>query len=66
MKIKLNGTEKEIPEGTTVLALLESLGVNPKLCVVEINRDIVRKGDYETRKFEEGDEVEIVTLVGGG
>ena len=65
MKIKLNGADREIAEGTSVLTLLESLGVNPKLCVVEINRDIVKK-DYQTRHFKEGDEVEIVTLVGGG
>ena len=63
--ITLNGSERKVGGGT-VDALLAELGLNPKLVVVEHNREIldrVRLADTEVR---EGDVVELVHFVGGG
>ena len=63
--ITLNGSERTVGGGT-VDALLAELGLNPKLVVVEHNREIldrVRLADTEVR---EGDVVELVHFVGGG
>ncbi len=66
MKIRLNGQEREFADAIAISQLLSELGVNPKLCVVEKNREIVKKENYSTEKLADGDEIEIVTLVGGG
>ncbi|MFQ5653319.1 MAG: sulfur carrier protein ThiS [Planctomycetota bacterium] len=64
--IRLNGEGREIPEPTTVEGLLESLRLDRDAVAVEVNRIIVPKSTYATRRFEENDEVEVVTVVGGG
>lgn len=66
LTIKLNGEERELSEGTTVSALLEELGLKPELLAVERNRDIVPKAAYPSTVLQEGDEVEVVSFVGGG
>lgn len=66
MKVKVNGEMREVSQDITVSELLNQLGVNPKLCVVERNLALVKKENYATEKLSEGDEIEIVTLVGGG
>jgi sulfur carrier protein len=46
--------------------LLERLGVATPRVAVERNRDIVPKADYRATALAEGDEFEVVELVGGG
>jgi sulfur carrier protein len=64
--ITLNGDPAEVERGSTLAALLERLGVEPRRVVVEHNRRVLRAGDYENALLDAGDEVEIVQLVGGG
>jgi sulfur carrier protein len=64
--ISLNGDPAEVDPGSTLAALLERLGIEPRRVVVEHNRRVLRAGDYETAVLGAGDEVEIVQLVGGG
>ena len=69
MKIVLNGAETEIeapPEGLTVAALLQRRGVRSVACAVEVNRELAPRRRHGETMLREGDEVEIVTLVGGG
>jgi thiamine biosynthesis protein ThiS len=66
MKIKVNGEEREVPEGFTLLALLESLGLHPSRVAVERNLEVVPREKYAETVLEEGDELEIVHFVGGG
>jgi thiamine biosynthesis protein ThiS len=51
---------------TTVLALLEELGLNPACTVVERNHDIVDRAAYGDAALAQGDVLEIVRIVGGG
>ncbi|MCK6480044.1 MAG: sulfur carrier protein ThiS [Planctomycetaceae bacterium] len=66
MKVLLNGAEREVPDGTTVLALLEQAGIDRRRCAVELNREVVPKASHGARTLAAGDRVEIVTMVGGG
>lgn len=66
MKIRVNGEEKEVERGLTVLALLEGLGLDPSRVAVERNLEIVPRERYAETGLEEGDELEIVHFVGGG
>lgn len=64
--IRVNDGEERRPAGTTVEALLASLGLGGTPCAVEVNRSLVRHGEHASRELCDGDRVEIVTLVGGG
>lgn len=66
MKLKLNGTDTELKDGSTVTGLLESLKIDPGRVAVEVNLKIVKKCDYEKHTLNDGDAVEIVNFVGGG
>jgi sulfur carrier protein len=66
VRVTLNGADREVPEGTTVLALLEGAGIDQRRCAVEVNREVVPKARHGERPLAAGDRVEIVTMVGGG
>ena len=66
MRIKINGQWTEHGDGLTVSALLEALGVDERRVAVERNTDIVRRKTFGQTALADNDELEIVTLVGGG
>ncbi len=65
MKIKVNGEEREVAEDSNILALLAEAKLKPQTVAVEVNRRLVRTEKYD-QPLKAGDEVEIVTFVGGG
>ena len=65
MKITVNGQTREVPDGTAVAALLEQMKLKPSNVAVELNRRLVRSEQYDT-PLKAGDQVEVVTFVGGG
>ncbi|MGD2062838.1 MAG: sulfur carrier protein ThiS [Nitrospirota bacterium] len=66
MEIRLNGDPYTCDEGITIQALLATLNLNPERVVVEHNRTLLERGQSLARSLQPGDQVEIVTLVGGG
>ena len=65
--LMVNGAPRELAPHSTIGGLLGSLGIDPRLVVVEHNRLILRdRESYGTRHLEDGDVVEIVHFVGGG
>lgn len=65
--IVVNGDPRDIPAGSTVASLLASFDLNPRLVVVERNREILRDRDAFSRiELVAGDTIEIVHFVGGG
>ena len=65
--VVVNGDSREIPAGSTVASLLASFELDPRLVVVERNRDILRDRDAFTAiELVAGDTIEIVHFVGGG
>lgn len=66
MVVSVNGRERELPDGTTIRALLVSLGLGGKPVAVEVNRELAPRATHGDRVLAAGDRVEIVTLVGGG
>ncbi len=65
MKLTINGSEREV-KSADVLALLTELGLKKEQVVVELNREIVKRGAFGNLSLKEGDTLEIVTIVGGG
>ena len=66
MNLFLNGEPASVPDGVTVAAFLEKLGLPQKGVAVERNREIVSKSAYAATVLTEGDRIEIVQFVGGG
>ena len=64
--ITVNEERQTFPDPLTVADLLHQLAKDPKKLAVEVNRDVVPRGDHHSRTLADGDAVEIVTLVGGG
>jgi thiamine biosynthesis protein ThiS len=65
MRLKVNGDARDVPEGSTVRQLVAELKLTPEKVAVERNRRLVRGDGYDA-PLVEGDDVEIVTFVGGG
>ncbi len=63
--VKVNGTELDIA-GKTVLEYLATTNYDSKRIAVERNGDIVFKSQYDITILEDGDNLEIVSFVGGG
>ncbi len=66
IKIQINGQDETVPADSTVAQLLVSLGKNPKFLAVERNRELVPRTKHAECLLSAGDQIEIVTLVGGG
>ncbi|MDY6913848.1 MAG: sulfur carrier protein ThiS [Planctomycetota bacterium] len=65
MRITVNGEQQDRSEAT-VAALVAALGLDPLLCAVERNKQLVPRARHAETALADGDELEIVTLVGGG
>jgi len=66
MQIVLNGDSVETADGSTVETLLLQLRISRERVAVELNAEIVPKGEYEKQLLSDGDKIEIVHFVGGG
>ena len=69
MKIKVNGEEKKIDlvqENALLSKTLEKMGYKPNTIVVELNNLIVNSKKWDKVKVKDGDNLEIVSIVGGG
>lgn len=66
MQIQVNGEAQEVPHDLTVAGLLTQLGLQPKYLAVERNLILIPREEHAACTLQEGDRLEIVTLVGGG
>ena len=69
MKINVNGEEKNLEleqEKITLSLALNSMGYKPNTIVVELNNIIINSTKWEKINLKNGDNLEIVSIVGGG
>ena len=66
MDIVLNGEPRSLPAPLTVLQLLQAEGLGERRVAVEVNGEIVPRGDHGARTLGQGDRIEIVHALGGG
>jgi sulfur carrier protein len=64
--LQVNGESRRCAIGTPLAELLKQLGLNPRLVAVEYNGEILHKQFWDTTLIQEGDILEVVTIVGGG
>lgn len=61
----INGEEKDVA-GKSVSDYLATANFNMARIVVERNGEILPKADYDSTVLADGDEIEVVSFVGGG
>jgi sulfur carrier protein len=69
LDLKVNGEQRRLdpaPMPTTLVLVIEALDYNPQLVVVEHNGVIVPSTKWPNTSVSNDDNLEIVTIVGGG
>ena len=64
--LSINGKDEKLPAGTTLLDFLEQKGLPIPAIVVEYNKDVLPKGKYDGIVLRDGDNLEIIQVIGGG
>jgi sulfur carrier protein len=62
----VNGETRSSSSGISLPDLLHQLGFNIRLVAVEYNGEILHRQFWSETKVNQGDRLEVVTIVGGG
>lgn len=65
MEVYVNGKNIKT-KSSTILKLLNELGIESKVMATALNTQIVKKEEWKTKEIREGDEIEFLEFVGGG
>lgn len=66
LNITVNGTPTQIERAMPIDELLRTVEVPKNYLAVEVNEEVVAKEDHSEVIVRDGDQIEVVTLVGGG
>jgi thiazole synthase len=66
VRITVNGEARIAGAGSSVAALIASMGVDPARVAIERNEEVVPRKTWSEARVQEGDRFEIVAFVGGG
>ncbi len=66
LSIRVNGEHRRVRDGMTLAELAGELGLEPAKVAVEKNLTVVPRSTLAQVLVEDGDDLEIVTFVGGG
>lgn len=66
MQITVNGESQTLNAASSISDLLAVLELPNTRVAVEVNKQLIRKAEHAAHQLNDGDNVEIVTFVGGG
>lgn len=66
IEIILNGQPHQLNESISISNLLSQLELQNKRLAVELNNELIPKGQHATHYIKAGDKLEIVHAIGGG
>jgi sulfur carrier protein len=66
MTIIVNGQERTIDEGATLLELLKKLDLEGKVMAAAVNMEIVKQDRWGEHTLSDKDKLELLDFVGGG
>lgn len=66
MHVKINGKDNELGDSITITQLLNEFNLQPQQVAIEVNREIIKRDQFETYVIANGDDIEILRFVGGG
>ena len=64
--ITVNSVKYPFKENSSLRKVLEDLNFNVELTVCEVNKNLVKKIDYDNFIVTNNDEIEVFSFVGGG
>lgn len=64
--ITVNSIQYPFEENSSLRKVLEDLNFNVELTVCEVNKNLVKKVDYDNFIVTDNDEIEVFSFVGGG
>ena len=65
MNVYVNGERREV-RGTSLAELITELDLPVARIAIELNREVVRRGEWGSTVLNDEDRIEIVHFVGGG
>lgn len=66
MKVVVNGTPDELPDGSTVAQIVATRSKTDQGVAVAVNDQVVTRSSWSDVTLADGDRVEILTAVQGG
>ena len=66
MTVIVNGNERTIEEGATLLELLKKLDLEGKVMAAAVNMEIVKQDQWDVHTLVDNDKLELLDFVGGG
>jgi sulfur carrier protein len=66
MDVRINGTRRELDDGTTLLDALDALGLPRTGVAVAVDGEVVPKARWADTVLADGARVEVLTAVQGG
>lgn len=66
LRVYVNGEPREFSDPLSLAELITQLDFPAQRIAVELNRTVVRRGDWSTTELHDEDRIEIVHFVGGG
>lgn len=66
MNVIINGEKKDVPGEIDLKALLDHLALPQQRIAIELNKEVIRRKDWQITKLSESDKIEVVHFVGGG
>lgn len=66
MTIIVNGQDRTVEEGVTLLELLKKLDLEGKVMAAAVNMEIVKQDRWGEHTLVDGDKLELLDFVGGG
>lgn len=66
MTLTVNGEPREVGDGTTLDALIETLGVRRDGIAAALNDEVVPRARHAGTTLHDGDRLEIIVAVAGG
>ena len=66
MRVRLNGHICDVPQGCSIACLLQRLQLDARHVAVEVNLQLVPRTHHAEFQLNEDDDLEVVTLAGGG
>ena len=64
--ITVNSVQYPFEENSSLRKVLEDLNFNVELTVCEVNKNLVKKIDYDNFIVTDNDKIEVFSFVGGG
>lgn len=64
--ITVNSVQYPFEENSSLRKVFENLNFNVELTVCEVNKNLVKKVDYDNFIVTDNDEIEVFSFVGGG